>query len=153
MPATCDSTETVLNASPVPMACSSTGMGLTTALAAITGTASATGAGAAFSAQPVSRRTAETGRTTVSCSRRFIFRDGWTRRATAGARLLLPAASNFFQISDYTITGKAAGDSLPEPLQFAPPASGQAIRRPGLGPNSAQKKTWVRLPLHFTVRC
>jgi len=35
------------------------------------------------------------------------------------ARLHLPAASNFFQISDYTITGKAAGGLLRRPLQFA----------------------------------
>jgi len=35
------------------------------------------------------------------------------------ARLHLPAASNFFQISDYTITGKAPGGLLRRPLQFA----------------------------------
>jgi hypothetical protein len=118
MPATCDSTETDLKASPVPMARNSTGMGLTTALAARIGTESATGAGVAFSAQPVSSRRMDSDRTTLSCSWQFIFRNGWTRRATAVARLHLPAASNFFQIIDYTIEN--GGKRLaPQALQFA----------------------------------
>jgi hypothetical protein len=81
----------------VPMACSSTGMGFTTALAAMMGTASANGAVAAFSVQFVSRRSAKADRTTVICRRRFICQkrldpagDGCGALALTSRKQLLP---------------------------------------------------------------